>query len=157
MQWAPCVAVGNDTVQANLMKVGCLKLQHLVDARAIDLIRSLANLIGCIITTTELCLDQLFTVLIKEIKCSEVGTTGDLDQLCETVPYLRLRQSSQECEVEEGVHGSMICSKTVLVVAVVHGDLDAHGSIDQSDDSSRDADEVCVPSVRSACKSIDVS
>lgn len=55
------------------------------------------------------------------------------------------------------MHGSMVRSETVFVVAVVHGDLDAHGSIDQSDDSGRDSDEVCVPSVRSASKSTIVS
>jgi hypothetical protein len=86
------VTIGNDTVQADLVKVGSLKLQHLVDARAVDLVRSLADIIGCIITTTELCLDQLLTELIEKVKCSEVGTAGDLDQLCETVSYLPLGQ-----------------------------------------------------------------
>lgn len=94
VQWAPCVTIGNDTVQADLVKVGSLKLQHLVDARAVDLVRSLADIIACIVTTTKLRLDQLLTELIEEVKCSEVSTAGDLDQLCETVPYLALGQCS---------------------------------------------------------------
>ena len=51
------------------------------------------------------------------------------------------------------MHGSVVGSQAVLVVAVVDGDLDADRGIDQTDDGGGDADEVCVPSVRSAGES----
>ena len=92
MERTPGVAVGNDTVETDLVEVGRLELQHLVDARAIDLVRGLADVISCIVTTTELCVDQLLAELVEEIECSEVGAAGDLNQLCETVPYLPLGQ-----------------------------------------------------------------
>jgi hypothetical protein len=117
MQRAPSVTIRNDTVQANLVEVGSLELQHLVDARAVDLIRSL------------------------------------LDQLCESVSYLPLGQSSKECEVEECVHGRMVRSETVLIVAVVNGDLDANTGINQTDDCRRNSDEVSIPPVCSTGKS----
>lgn len=52
MKRAPGVTVGNDTVQTNLVEVGCLELQHLKDTSAVYLIRSLSNL-GVHIVTTE--------------------------------------------------------------------------------------------------------
>jgi hypothetical protein len=42
---APGVAVGNDTVETNLVEVRCLKLQHLVDTSAVYFIRCLEDLL----------------------------------------------------------------------------------------------------------------
>jgi hypothetical protein len=153
MQRAPSVTIRNDTVQANLVEVGSLELQHLVDARAVDLIRSLADLAGLIIDTTKLCRDQPLAELVKEIECAKMGAGGNLDQLCESVSYLPLGQSSKECEVEECVHGRMVRSETVLIVAVVNGDLDANTGINQTDDCRRNSDEVSIPPVCSTGKS----
>lgn len=124
VQWAPSVTVRDNTIQADLMKVRSLELQHLVDTGAIDLVCSLANLISCIVATAELSRDQPLAELIKEIKCSQMSATGDLDQFCKPIPYLTFRQGTKECEVEESVHRSVISPKTILVVAVVDRDFD---------------------------------
>ncbi|CAI6341799.1 unnamed protein product [Periconia digitata] len=62
---APCVTIGDDTVQTNLVKVRSLQLQHLVDASTVDLICSLTDFLGSIIGTTKACLNQLLAVLVK--------------------------------------------------------------------------------------------
>jgi hypothetical protein len=82
-----------------------------------------------------------------------MSTARDLDQFCEPVANLSFGKATQELEVEKGVHGGMIRSKTVLVVSVVHGDFNTDASINQADDSRWDTNEVCVPSVRSTSKS----
>ena len=51
MQWAPCVAIGNDTVQADLVKIGCLELQHLVNTSTVDGVSGLADLLVISLTT----------------------------------------------------------------------------------------------------------
>jgi hypothetical protein len=83
-----------------------------------------------------------------------MGTSRDLDQLREAVADLSRGQGSQEREVEEGVDRSVVGAQTVLVVAVVDGDLDGDGCIDQPDDRGRDADEICVAAVCSTCESV---
>jgi len=45
------------------------------------------------------------------------------------------------------VHGGVVGSETVLVVAVVDGDLDRDGGVNQTDDGGRDTDEVGVAAV----------
>lgn len=59
------VSVGNDSIQTNLMQVGGLQLQHLVDARTADLIRRLLHLLTCVICATKSGLDQLLTILVQ--------------------------------------------------------------------------------------------
>jgi len=51
------------------------------------------------------------------------------------------------------VHWGVVRSETVLVVAVVDGDLDADTSINQANDSGGNTDEVGIPSVGGASKS----
>lgn len=58
------MAVGNDTVKTDLVQVGCLKLQHLVDASAVDLIRGLEHLLIITLTTEASC-NQPLTVLVQ--------------------------------------------------------------------------------------------
>ncbi len=41
----------------------------------------------------------------------------------------------------------MVCTETVLVVAIVDGNLDGDGCVYQANDSGRDSDEVGVSSV----------
>ncbi len=52
------------------------------------------------------------------------------------------------------MHRSVVCAKTVLVVAVVNGDFDGHRGINQADDRGRYTDEVGVPAVRSTSESV---
>lgn len=118
------VAVGNDSVKTNLVEVGGLKLQHLVDTVAVDLVGSITNLLRSTVTTTEASRDELLTVLVEQVEGVEVSTGGDLDQLCETVADLSIGKSAEETEVKESVHGSVVGTQTVLVVTVVDGDLD---------------------------------
>lgn len=51
MERTPGVAVGNDTVETDLVEVGRLELQHLVDTSTVDLIRCLENLLVVALTT----------------------------------------------------------------------------------------------------------
>lgn len=141
------MAVGNDSVKTNFVEVGGLKLQHLVDTSAVDLVGSIANLLGSTITTTEASGDELLTVLVQQVEGVEVGTGGDLDQLCETVADLSIGESAEEGKVKEGVHGSVVGTKTVLVVVVVDANLDGDGSINQTNDSGGHTDEVGVSAV----------
>lgn len=152
MQRAPSMTVRDDTIQANLVEIRSLKLQHLVDARAIDLIRSLADLTRLVIDAAEFCGDQPFTELVEKVEGPKMCASGDLDQLCESVSYLTLWQGLQECEVEESVHGRVVRSETVLVVAIVDGDLNADACIDQTNDGRGNPDEVGISSVRCASK-----
>lgn len=46
----------------------------------------------------------------------------------------------------------MVSSQSVLVVAVVHSNFDAHARVNETDDSSRYADEVRVATVGRASK-----
>lgn len=47
---------------------------------------------------------------------------------------------------------SVIGSETVLVIAVVDGDLDGDTGVDEADDGGWDPDEVGVASIGSACE-----
>ena len=148
------MAVGNDSVKTNLVEVGGLKLQHLVDTSAVDLVGSIANLLGSTITTTEASGDELLTVLVQQVEGVEVGTGGDLDQLCETVADLGIGERAEEGEVKEGVHGSVVGTKTVLVVVVVDTNLDRDGSVNETNDGGGNTDEVGVSAVGSTCESV---
>jgi hypothetical protein len=69
----PGVAVGDDTVKTDLVKVGCLKLQHLVDTSPVYLICSLANLL-IVALTTKAGSNQLLAVLVQQVECWLVST-----------------------------------------------------------------------------------
>jgi hypothetical protein len=149
---APSVTVSNDTVQTNLVEVGSLELQHLKDTGAVYFIRCLPYL-RVDIVTAETRGDQLLTVLVEKLESWPMATSGDLDQLCKAVSDLCFGESLEEREVEECVHGSVVSSKSVLVVAVVNGDLDTDTSIDQANDSGRNANVVGGPPVSCTSKS----
>ena len=129
------------------MQVRSLELQHLVDAVAVNLVCGIANLLRGSLSASETRLDDLLGVLLEQLKGLEMGTGGDLDQLSEPVTDLSLWQGAEEGEVEEGMDGGMVGTKTVLVVAVVDANLDGDGGIDETDNRGRDADEVGVPAV----------
>jgi hypothetical protein len=151
---APCMAVGDDTVKTDLVKVGCLQLQHLVDASTVDGVSSLADLL-VVAFATEASSDQLLAVLVKKIECGLVSTCRDLDQFGKAVSDLCLGECPQEREVQEGVHGSVVSTQPVLVVAVVNGDLDTDTGVDETNDSCGDTNVVGTPAVRSTSKSED--
>lgn len=146
------VAVCNDTIKHNLVQVGGLKLQHLVDTIAIDLVSCIPDLLASSICATETSLDQLLTEAIQQVKCLQMGASRDLDQLGKAIADLCGGKSSQESEVEECVGWCVVCAQTVLVVAVVDSDLDGYGSIDQANDCCGNADEWRVAAVGSACE-----
>lgn len=148
------MAVGDDTVQTDLVKVGGLQLQHLVDASTVNGVCGLANLL-VVAFATEASSDQPLAVLVKKIECGLVSTCRDLDQLGKAVSDLCLGEGLQEREIQEGVHGSVVSTQPVLVVAVVDGDLDTDTGVDETNDSGGDTDVVGVPAVRSTSKSGD--
>ena len=147
------MTVGNDTVKTNLVEVGCLELEHLVNTSPVDLVGCLLDLLLSTVGVAESGVDELLGVLVEKVKCGQVSTAGDLDQLCETVSDLRSGKSTEETEVKEGVDGGVVCTEAVLVVGVVDADLDGDRSVDQANDGCGNADEVGVAAVGSACKS----
>lgn len=147
------MAVCNDTVETDLVKVRGLEVQHLVDTSPVDLVGSILDLLLGTIGVTESGVDELLGVLVEKVECGKVSTAGDLDQLCETVSDLRSRKCAEETEVKEGVDGSVVCTEAVLVVGVIDADLDRDGSVDQANDGGRNTDEVGVAAVGSTCES----
>lgn len=147
------MTVGNDTVKTNLVEVRCLELKHLVDTGAVYFIRCLANFV-IVTLTTEACGDQLLAVLVQQIKCWPMCASRDLDELCEAISDLSLWKSPQETKVEECVHGCMVGTQSVLVVAVVDTDLDADTGVDQTNDGGGDTDVVGGSSVCSTSKPV---
>jgi hypothetical protein len=122
----PGMAVGNDTVKHDLVKVRCLKLEHLVDTSTANLVSNLLDLRRSIVRSTEAGVNELLAVLLEKIVSVLVGTGGDLDQLGESISDLCHWESAEEREVKECVRGSVVSSETVLVVAVVDSDFDGN-------------------------------
>lgn len=148
------MTVGNDSIETNLVEVGGLKLKHLVNTSAVDGICCVGNLLGGTIGTAEASGDELLSVLVKQVEGVEVSAGRNLNQLRETVTDLSLRESAEEGEIEESTDRGVVSTETVLVVAVVDGNLDGHRSIDQTNHRSGDTDEVGVAAVRCTCKSV---
>jgi len=149
VEWRPGVAVCDNAVETDLVQVGGLELQHLEDTSAVDLVRSLTNLWLGIVCAAESRVDQVLTIFIEEVEGGQMSTARNLDQLSETVSGLGDWKRPEEAEVEESVHRCVVCTQTVLVVAIVDGDLDRDRGVDQSNDSGWDTDVVGVSSVRS--------
>lgn len=141
------MSICDDSIETDLVEVGCLELQHLVDTSSVDLVSSLLNLGWRSIGAAKACLDDLLAVLVEQVERRQVGTRRDLDQLGESVSDLCGREGSKEGEVEEGLDGSVVGTQSVLVVAVVDGDLDRDRCINQTDDRGGNADVVGVSSV----------
>ena len=104
------MTVCNNSVQSNLMQVGCLQLQHLVNTFHIDFIGGVTDLLRCAICTAETSLNELLAILVQQIESGQVRATRDLDQLRKAITDLSCGKGAQEGEVEEGVDGCMICS-----------------------------------------------
>ena len=66
------MAVGNDSVKSNLVEVRGLKLQHLVNASAVDLVCGITDFLRCAICTTEAAVDELLTILVKEVESGQM-------------------------------------------------------------------------------------
>jgi hypothetical protein len=141
------VTVGNDSVEADLMEVGRLQLQHLEDSRTVDLVCGPLEFLGCPVLATESRVDELFAILVQKVEGGQMRTTRDLDELRKPVPRLPDGKGAEEFEIEEGMYRSVVCTEAVLVVAIVHGDLDGDGCVDEADDSGRNADEVGIATV----------
>lgn len=84
------VAVGNYSVKANLVEIGCLELQHFVNTSSVDLVGGLSDLIRRTISTAKCGSDQLLAVLVEEIVRGQVSTRRNLDQLSKSVTDLGL-------------------------------------------------------------------
>lgn len=104
------VAVGNDSVKANLVKIGCLELQHFVDASSVDLISSHSDFIRCTICTSKGSSDELLAVLVEQVVRRQMSTRRDLNQLGKAVSNLCLWQSSEKSEIEECLDRCMVSS-----------------------------------------------
>lgn len=88
------MAVGNDTVKTNLVEVGRLQPQHLVDSLTVDLVGGIPDLLRGTIGTTEAGVDELLTVSVQEVEGIQMGTGRNLDELGKAVPDLGCRQST---------------------------------------------------------------
>jgi hypothetical protein len=146
------VAVGNDSVQHNLMQIRRLQQQHLINARPANLIRNLLNLRVRLVGAPKGRADELLAVPVQQVIRLLVRARRDLDELGEAVADLRDGEGAQEGEVEEGGGGCVVGAEAVLVVAVVDSDFDGDGGVDEADDGGGDADEVCVAAVGGAGK-----
>lgn len=113
-----------------------------MDATAVNDVGGLPELGAAAVCAAEPVRDELLAEAVKELEGGEVRAGRDLDQLSEAVPDLRYRQSSEEGEVEEGVDRSVVGAETVLVLAVVDGDLDGYRGVNEANDRCGDADEI---------------
>ena len=68
----------NDSVESNLVQVGGLELQHFVNARSIDFVRSFRDFFRGVISPSETSTDQLLAVLVEQIKSWQMSTRRDL-------------------------------------------------------------------------------
>lgn len=57
------------------MQVGSFEFQHLMDARSIDGVRGITNLLGSSIGSAKSSLDQFFTVLVEQVESWKVGAS----------------------------------------------------------------------------------
>ena len=67
------MAIGNDSIQSNLMEVRGLQLQHFEDASTVDLVCGLSDLLRCTICAAEASVDELLAIFVKQIEGVKVG------------------------------------------------------------------------------------
>ena len=120
------VAICDDSIKSNLMEVWGFKLQHLMYALLVNLIRRGTNFLWCAICAAKSRVDELFTVFVKEVEGIEVRACRDLDQLGKAISDLGGGEGAEEGEIQEGVYRCMVSTKAVLIVAIIDGDLDRH-------------------------------
>lgn len=147
------VTVSNNSVQTNLVQVGRLQLQHFVNTIPVDLVRSVPDFLRAVVHAAEASTNQLLAVLVQQVEGGQVSTARDLDQLSESIADLSFRKSTKESKVKEGVLRCVVGTQAVLVVAVVHGNLDRYRGVDKTNDGRRDTNVVRVASVSSTSKS----
>jgi hypothetical protein len=146
------VTVGDDAVEHDLVEVGGLELEHLVDTGTADAVGGLLQVVRGAVCAAEARGDEVLAVGVEEVEGGLVGAGRDLDELGEAIADLGDGEGAEEGEVKECVDGGMVGSETVLVVAVVDGNLDGDGGINEADDGGGDADEVGVAAVGRTCK-----
>lgn len=54
------------------------------------------------------------------------------------------------------MHRRVVCPKSVLIPSVIHSNLDADTSVDQTDDGRRHPDKVGIAAVGGTCESGDI-
>ena len=143
------MAVCDDPIKSNFVKVGRLQLQHLVDAFTVDLVSRRTYFLGRSIGPPKAGVNQLLTVLVQQVEGIEMRAGRNLDKFSETVTNLSDGQSAQEGEIKEGMHRCMVCTQTVFVVAIVDSYLDRHRRVNQTNDSRWDPDIIGVPTIGS--------
>lgn len=80
----------------------------------------------------------------------------DFDQLGESIANLSNRESAQEGEVKERVHGCMIGSQPILVSAIVDSYFDRDRCVNKTNYSRWNANEVRVATVGSTGKAVEL-
>ena len=120
------VTICDDSIQPDLMKIRGLKLQHLMYAFLVNLVRRRANLFCCTIRAAKSRGDEPLAVFVQKVESVEMGACRDFDQLRETIPDLRSGEGAQKGEIEEGVHRCMIGTEAVLIIAIIDSNLDRH-------------------------------
>ena len=103
------MAVGNDSVEHDLVEVRCFESQHLKDGIIANLIRNLLEFRIAIWRAAKSCGNEIFTVSIQKIKCWQVSTRTDLDDLCKAIADLSDGQSTKKSEVKECVDWRLRC------------------------------------------------
>lgn len=141
------MSIGDHPVQTDLMEIGSLQLQHLMNTSPIDLVGCLPDFLGSSIRSSKSSFDELFAVLVQKIERWQMCAGRDLNKFRKTVPDLCRRQCPKEGKIEESVDWRMICPKSIFVVTIVDCNFDGHRGVDQANDGSWDPDKVGVSAV----------
>lgn len=141
------VPVGDNSVEHELVQVGRLEPQHLVDARAANLVSSLPYILGGSLEAPKGGADEVLAVLVEQVKGVAVSARRNLDELREAIADLGNGEGAEESKVKEGVRRSVVSAEAVLVLAVVDGHLDGDGGINQTYNGGGNTDVVCVAPV----------
>lgn len=91
--------ISDDSVQAKLMEIRGLQLEHFVDATPIDSICSVSHLLCSTIATSKPSGDELFAIFVEELKGRKVGTCRDLDELGKAISNLCFGKCSKKSEI----------------------------------------------------------
>merc|ERR1719161_2552679 len=141
-----------------LEQVRTLKLQHLLHVHLGDLHADLAQALRRAIREAELELDEVLSVLLKELESLEVVHRRDLDELRNSVPHVRLCKRLEQMEIDDHTTVRVECSDAVLVLLCqVAPNLDGNGRIDHADQGGREPDVRSRATVKRTCSTADVS
>ncbi len=151
----PRVAERDDAVEIDLVQVGCLQFEHGLDRLVRQAVGDVPQFRGAV-EVAEAGAEQIGSVLLEHLEDPEVAHHRDLDELGHAVADLVLGQGGQEAEVQQHLLRRVVGAETVLVLAVVDGDLDGHGGVDQADERGGDADVRRVAAVTGTGESGDV-